>query len=207
MGISKILTFIFRKKRDFSVFKPILDLIYPPLCLCCKEMCLTKFLCPFCWELSSPPDPVERCRHCFEELEQIGELCPSCVREPLLPISRGFVFDREAPIKALFHEHIDAIGGFAIYQWLRLDRPIPDLIVPMPDAKSILLARSFAKLLQTPCIKALQSAGGIYQLINRCFEEDLDLLLIDQSNQIESLQKAILVLSETFLKRMFLLSL
>ncbi len=73
--------------------RPFLDLIFPPLCLACKERCRTKILCLECWALSELPDPVERCRHCFEEFDERGNLCSQCLEKRLLPVMRAYVFN------------------------------------------------------------------------------------------------------------------
>lgn len=182
----------------------ILEFIFPPFCLSCKERCKTKFLCPECWQLCALPDPIERCRHCFEELDGKGNLCLQCRQEKILPIARAYVFDPESPARFLGVEAIDAMAGFALVQWIQLEWPIPDGIIPMPDADSIAIGSSLARLLNVPFIRALNRDWSYKE--DR-LEEDQELILFDVSNSIEKLKKAAYALGEAFPKRVYLLSL
>ncbi len=184
-----------------------LDFIFPPLCLGCKEKCRTKHLCPACWELCAPPDPAERCRHCFGDLDQRGEICARCRRDPLLPFPRAYVFDERAPAKKLGFDAVEALAGFAYNQWLRLDWAMPDAVVPMPDGDSEVLAKALAALLEKPRMKALRGAGERIELREEVLSEGQELLVIDVSNPIHRLQKATSVLSESFPKRIYVLTL
>lgn len=182
----------------------ILEFIFPPFCLSCKERCKTKFLCPECWQLCALPDPVERCRHCFEELDGKGNLCLQCRQEKILPIARAYVFDPESPARFLGVEAIDAMAGFALVQWIQLEWPLPDGIIPMPDADSIAIGSSLARLLNVPFIRALNRDWSYKE--DR-LEEDQELILFDVSNSIEKLKKSAYALGEAFPKRVYLLSL
>lgn len=183
--------------------KVFLDAIFPPLCLSCKQVCKTKFLCPDCWNLCSLPDPVERCRHCFDELEGRGKLCAQCTKDKLLPVMRGYVFDPDSPARFLGKENVEALAGFAVAQWVQLEWPTPDVVVPMPDRDSIEIGYAFAILLGVPFAKALHSNGEYKE--DR-LEEDLEILLFELDNSIEELKIAShsLFLSEP--KRIRLLS-
>ncbi len=187
-----------------GIISSLVDVFFPPLCLACKARCATKFLCPECWLRCELPDPVERCRHCFEELDQRGELCSSCRRKPLLPVPRAYVFDPASPARFLGLEAVDALSSFALIQWYKLDWEIPDVIIPMPDADSISIGRSFAVALDAPFMRALHLDCEIKENI---LEEEQTLLLFDVSNRMEKLVKASLALSESFPKRIYLLSL
>jgi hypothetical protein len=150
------------------------------------------------------PDPVERCRHCFEELDGKGNLCLQCRKEKWLPIVRAYVFDPESPAHFLGTEALDAMAGFALIQWIQLEWPLPDGIVPMPDADSIAIGGALARQLNVPFIRALNSDWSYKE--DR-LEEDQELLLFDVSNSIEKLKKAAYALGEAFPKRVYLLSL
>ncbi len=184
--------------------KSFLDFVFPPLCLACKEPAETKFLCPQCWDLCTLPDPIERCRHCFKELDRSSALCSQCLNRPLLLVARAHVFDAESPAFVLGREHTYAMAGFAVALWTQLDWPVPDVIVPMPDKDSIAIGRAFAELLDLPFVRALQFNCEYKE--DRLEEEKIQ-LLFDVLNPIEKLQKSSLSLSESFPKRIYLLSL
>jgi hypothetical protein len=183
---------------------PILDFLFPPLCLVCKERCSTKFFCPDCWQLCALPDPVERCRNCFEELDQRGNLCQQCRQDPLLPAVRATVFDSESPARLLGLDSCNAMAGFTVLQWIQLEWPLPDAIISMPDPDSLSLGRAFATLLDCPFVRALDSACAYRE--DR-LEEEQELLLIDVSNPLPVLQKAALSLCQSSPKRIYLLTL
>ena len=187
-----------------NLLQAFVDFIFPPLCLACRERCSTKFLCPDCWLQCSLPDPIERCRHCFEELDGRGNLCAQCRKNRILPIERAYVFDPESPARYLGTEAIDAMASFAFLQWIQLEWPLPDALIPMPDADSIAIGSALAHLLDIPFLRALRSDCEYKE--DR-LEEDEILLLFDVSNSIERLQKGAVALSEAFPKRIYLLSL
>lgn len=180
----------------------IFDFIFPPLCLACRERCTTRSLCPDCWQLCAPPDPAERCRHCFEELDRRGTLCSQCRRGTLLPALRAYVFDPESPARYLGLDPVRGLAGFALLQWVQLEWPWPDAIVPMPDA--LALGKAFARLIDRPLVRALRPNGSYRE--DR-LEENSQILLIDISSPLEILQRATAALSESFPKRVFLLTL
>jgi hypothetical protein len=181
-----------------------LDLIFPPLCIACKNRCSTRFLCPNCWHLCELPDPVDRCRHCFEELDERANLCKQCRHTALLSSVRGFVFDSESPARCLGLEATEAMAGFALIQWIQLEWPLPDAVIPMPDADSRLIARTFADWLQLPFVKVLNAQGKYCEDL---IEEDLVLLVIDAANPFQKLREADQALREAFPKRTYILSL
>lgn len=185
-----------------KAWKAYRDFVFPPFCLDCRERCETKVFCPSCWQSCAPPDPVDRCRHCFEEKEGKGNLCRVCKRAPALPIARAYVFEKDAPILRLQEEKSWAC--FALYQWVQLDWPVPDVIVPMPGRESIALARAFASFLPCPVVQAIRSD---FSCKLDWLEENQVILILDVGHSVEYLKKAISSLSETFPKRMFLLTL
>lgn len=181
----------------------LIDLIFPPLCLSCKERCSTRYLCPDCWWLCEPPDPAERCRHCFDELDQRGTLCSQCRQEPRLSTVRAYVFDPESPARCLGLP-AQAMAGFAVHQWIQLEWPLPEVVIPMPDSDSVTIGRAFAQMLQIPFIRALETG---YTYKEERLEENQLCLLFDVSHSLLELKKATLALAASFPKRIFLLSL
>jgi hypothetical protein len=163
-----------------------------------------RFLCSSCWALCELPDPADRCRHCFEELDQRGNLCSLCRDKPILNAVRATVFDSESPGRYLGLDSPDAMAGFALLQWIQLEWPMPYAIVPMPDPESQAVAKAFAALLDLPYIQALQGDGEYRE---GRLEEDEYLLLIDVSSSVAKLKKATDSLVGAFPKRIFLLTL
>lgn len=96
------------------------------------------------------------------------------------------------------------MAGFALFQWIQLDWPMPTAIIPMPDKNSIEIGMAFAHLLNVPFIRALQKD---YSYKEERLEEDEILLLFNVLNGVENLQKGALALSAAFPKRIYLLSL
>ena len=175
-----------------------LDLIFPPLCNECKERCSTGALCPSCWQLSAPPDPVGRCRHCFQEIDEKNALCDQCKRQPHLYSARAYVFDWGAPVWHLRRDADAAMAGFALLQWVQLEWPWPDLVIPMPDSASKAIGSFLADFLERPLV----AASRVHH-----HPEDLQFLLIDAGNPLSSLKKVETLLLEAFPKRIHLLSL
>lgn len=184
------------------IIRSLLNLIFPPLCLSCKEVCETRYLCPSCWLNCSPPDPTTRCRHCFDELEEQTDLCKQCRQNRRLSPARAFVFDPESPAFFLDREATEGLAGFAVLQWLQLDWPPPDALIPMPDSGAI--AQAFGAMLDIPVIQALKSS---LEYRDTGLEENGVLLLFDVSNSISDLLSASTALCEAFPKRIYLLSL
>ncbi len=182
----------------------LVDLIFPPLCLSCQERCETKFLCPDCWCACELPDPIERCRHCFEELDQRGNLCAQCREHRRLSSLRAYVFDPDSPAHYLGVEAPMAMAGFAVVQWIQLEWPLPSAVIPMPDTSSIAIGKAFAELLEVPFVRALFTS---LEYREDRLEEEGQLLLFDVSNTLSNLQKAGQALAEAFPKRVYILSL
>jgi hypothetical protein len=114
------------------------------------------------------------------------------------------VFDPESPAYRLGLEGVDAMAGFAFFQWVQLEWPLPDVIVPMPDGDSVAIGSSFARLIDRSFARALR---GDCEYKEDRLDEDLEVLLFDVSNSIERLQQASFALSESFPKRIRLMSL
>jgi hypothetical protein len=201
---------IFKKNGVFGSFKTLVkawsDLLFPPLCAHCEELCDTQFFCLSCWDLCAPPHPEHRCRHCFIEAEDM--LCLQCQKEPLLFAPYASVFEAGTAAQRLClegKESPEALGAFALYQWTRLGWPLPDLIIPMPDAQR--LVASFALWLDVPYARLLHIYHGLCECRADKIEEDQVLLLFDLNSSLSQLQKAIDALSEAFPKRIYVLSL
>jgi hypothetical protein len=99
------------------------------------------------------------------------------------------------------------IAGFALNQWIRLDLPLPDALVPMPDSDSKAVGKLLAHWLQRPFIKGLKEGVEGLELRPKGLGEGKEILLIDGSNPTKKLQEGVNLLSETFPKRIHVLSL
>jgi ComF family protein len=122
--------------------RKILDLVYPPLCLCCREPVTDPgSLCPACWQaLHFLDGPV--CVACGLpfEVDPGGEtLCAACLaRPPAFDKARAILRYDEASkhaVLALKHaDRLDLVPAFG--RWLeRAGRELlatSDLIVPVP---------------------------------------------------------------------------
>jgi hypothetical protein len=189
-------------------FHSWLNWIFPPLCTSCSEICSTCFFCPSCWDLCAPADPFHRCRHCFQEMEDPLYLCKKCQDEPHLPFPYAYVFERNGPTLQLcqeIQEIPEAIAAFMLYQWVQLNWLKPEVIIPMPKAKA--LAKWFAFWLDLPYYSLLSMANHTWECDVETIEEDQILLLLDVNSHFTELQKAVSALSETFPKRIYILSL
>lgn len=179
----------------------MIDLIFPPFCKSCGERCFGKYLCKDCWQLCEMPDPATRCRHCFDDLDSRGTLCSQCRQKPKLSAVRAAVFNAESPAPSLGVEAVNAMASFAYLQWVQLEWSKPDAVIPIMGAKP--LAKAFASLCTAPFVPALNSHC---HYLEDCLDEEMSLLLIDISSPFELLQKATQSLSESFPKRIYILS-
>ncbi len=185
------------------MIKAWLDCMFPPFCEVCKEPCRTRLLCPNCWELCAPIDPKERCRHCFAEVEQEG-ICQRCRSDPILSIPRASVFETSPSTRRLCREakeKPEAIAAFALFQWERLNWPMPDVVVPLPGALQI--AKPFAAWLHRPYDRIFHRWNCDVESL----EEDGILLLLSEKDSAMPLQKSIETLSGAFPKKIYALSL
>lgn len=194
-----------------SFFRSLVDLVFPPICVSCKEVTQLKYLCENCWLQSSLLDLNGRCTHCFDEIEE-GVLCARCARNPLLPFQRAAVFDRQSPIfEVLNPDHAIAAASFAYYQWLKLDWAEPDLIISIPPDKSK-VCRAFSDLCSKPNPKLFRRIAWPLQtekweVFEPLIEEHSTVLLFDEGASLKQLQLATTALSAAFPKKVYLISL
>ncbi len=158
-----------------------LDLIYPPLCLHCNES-LDKectFFCKSCMFLFEKIDPTTRCPFCFtHDFIPSDKCCSACKKRPRKIKHMASVFDYEGPSATLVKQLkyggqsylAKGAGALMVMQFLALNWPMPDFIIPMPMSRlrkmergynqSELLAESISKVLQRPVCKALKRRSG-----------------------------------------------
>jgi competence protein ComFC len=152
---------------------PILNILFPPLCLHCEERLEKKraLFCTVCLEQLAPIDQEGRCRICFAEEDP----CQRC-------ITRTVVIKRQAAACSNFGsartlaaylekgnaEFLPAAASLMLLQFFHLQWPLPDLIIPLPGSlwerckkgKSMnaLLVQEMARLLQCPSEIVLRAA-------------------------------------------------
>jgi len=177
--------------------KSFIDLIYPPLCLHCfngleKEQPL---FCRSCLELLVPIDPEERCPYCFSmDFEKMREsCCQSCSESPPIIDRTAAVFDYEGPAATLVKRLkyggqsylAKGAGAYMAAQFIRLEWPLPDAIIPMPMAslrraergynQTLLLARSLGAILDRPVLDVLKRRGGDFSQAGLSLKQRLEL--------------------------------
>lgn len=166
-----------------AVGKAFLNLIYPPCCLHCKAVLLvdSHLLCADCLSLLELIDTTDRCPHCFSlEYSPEKRLCGICKKN--YPVLNGLAstFEYVGPAATLIRKlkYSDqaylakGCGAYMAAQFLELDWPMPDVIVPVPIAfthllergynQSELLGQSLSELLQCPVQEALKRKSGDY---------------------------------------------
>ncbi len=123
-----------------NVCKKLIEIIYPPLCLCCKERTehLSHLFCTACLEHLTLLDPEHRCRCCFASTEGTG-VCRSCITQHAPFKRHAAACENFGPPCALL-AHLErgeymlakTIGSLMVMQHIQLDWPLPDWIVPCP---------------------------------------------------------------------------
>lgn len=162
----------------------LFNVLYPPFCLHCDLSLDQKktFFCQACLELLTPIKTEERCRTCFG-----AEVpCLLCMQRPAFLKRAAAACDPFSPAVTLsshlYKGHtlfVPAAASLMVLQFLALDWPLPDLIVPAPLSlwtrskrggdTHTLLAKQIGSTLNTPCAKPLKAAWD-----KRCFLERAD---------------------------------
>lgn len=126
----------------FGWARHALDLVLPPLCLCCKAVVAEPGgLCARCWSKISflGPPHCDLCGHPLEIDLGPGTLCGACADEPF-PFRRAravFRYDDASKALILRFKHADRLeGAGAFARWMaRAGAPLiegADMIVPVP---------------------------------------------------------------------------
>ena len=146
----------------------LLDLLFPPVCIACREPSGSSGFCAPCWSMIQFLDgPL--CACCgipFDVALLEGALCALCLtRPPAFDMARAILrYDdvSRAPILALKHaDRLDLVPGLAL--WLeRAGRTLiesSDLIVPIPLHRSRLWRRRYNQAAELA--RALSRRSGI----------------------------------------------
>ncbi len=160
-----------------------LSLLYPPLCVHCN--CLlhnpSQLLCEDCLIIMELIDPNERCPYCFSSNycpEQ--RVCQECQKKSPILHRIGSAFDYTGPAASLIR-HLKygnqkylarGCGAYLAAQFLRLEWPMPDVIIPVPIAfnhwvnrgfnQCELLANHLGDIIKCPVVNALRRRSGDY---------------------------------------------
>jgi ComF family protein len=146
----------------------LLDLLFPPVCIACREPSGSTGFCAACWSAIQFLDgPL--CACCgipFDVALLDGSLCALCLtRTPAFEKARAVLrYDdiAKAPILAFKHaDRLDLVPGFAL--WLeRVGRGLiesSDLIVPVPLHRSRLWQRRYNQAAELA--RALSRRSGL----------------------------------------------
>ncbi len=179
------------------LFKSIVDLIYPPLCIHCDESLDRddSLFCKSCLELLSLIVPEERCPYCFsvDFNAETEKCCQWCLEHPPLFERMGAAFDYEGVAASLIKQMkyggqpflAKGAAAYLVAQFVRLDWPMPDCIVPMPMAplrrlergynQSLLLAESVGAFLNRPVLDVLKKRSGEFSQAGLNYQQRLQL--------------------------------
>lgn len=161
--------------------KSLLHLAYPTKCLHCYTLLPPKslVLCSACASLLELASLDARCPICFNYLEENeGGPCEDCCQCPPLYLRMAAAFDYEGPATSLV-KHLKyaqqpylakGMAAFLIAQFIELQWPMPDALVPVPLSlahwfergynQSALLAEEMGRLLQRPVWHILKRRSG-----------------------------------------------
>lgn len=191
-----------------SIGRSFLDLLYPPVCLHCKEIieaCQERLFCSECLQLLTLIEPDERCPYCFAEREMAKlSACLGCRRNPPKLDGIASACDNMGPARTLLNSIksgdrpylANGAGALMAAQFVRLQRPFPDLIVPIPVSfwgafelgynPNHLLAQSVGSILDRPVENLLSIKAGEYRLKKTAFVTDKTVLLIHDTMSSKS---------------------
>jgi competence protein ComFC len=160
-----------------QIWAALKNLIFPSLCLHCKEES-RHLLCPSCFQLLTLLDSEERCRHCFSSTSEGRRVCPRCIERRHFFKQTASAFEQMGPASSLLREFREAdrphlaesLAAFMALQLMHLNWPLPDLIVPVPQSAwrrfrcgynpSALLANQVALYLGRPALSLLRRRSG-----------------------------------------------
>lgn len=179
------------------LFKSFLDLLYPPLCLHCKDSLEEEsfLLCKPCLSQMVPLNASDRCPYCFssEFDPELQTCCASCIENPLFIDRVASVFDYEGPpatlVKRLKYAGqtylANPSGAFLVAQLIALNWPMPDVIIPMPIAplkkiergfnQSLALAESMGSMIERPVNEIIKRKNGDFSQAGLGYKQRLKL--------------------------------
>lgn len=165
------------------VLKSLIHFAYPPLCLHCGDGLINPepVFCESCAASLEMIHHKERCLYCFTLVENTdSSICSKCRQSPSFINRAAAVFDYVGPAATLVSrlKYSDmpylakGMGAYLAAQFMQLEWPMPDVIVPAPIMlthlltrgynQSELIAQALAELLGCPVQNALSRRSGDY---------------------------------------------
>lgn len=163
----------------------------------CRESLDEKYplFCQTCLDLLDLIDPSTRCPYCFtSEIDNENQsCCLECRKKPQIMRRIAAAFDYEGPAATLIKQLkyggkpylAEGAGAFLIAQFMRLEWPFPDIIVPMPMAplrkfdrgynQSVLLAEAVGQLLNRPVLDILKRSSGDFSQAGLSYKQRMEL--------------------------------
>lgn len=198
------------------------DLIYPPLCLHCLSLLTLEEsqICSLCLPLLELADSKERCSLCFAWQGHMLP-CPACRRQisPFKALAAAFEYCGPAAtlVKLLKYGQMPylykGMSGFLAAQFVALEWPKPDLIVPVPASwphrlargynQSALLAEGVAGILNIPFVAGLKrNLSGYSQAgLTKSQRKELSLNTFGLKNEKQIWSKTILLIDDVMTTR------
>lgn len=163
------------------ICKALIEFAFPPLCLHCQEQTkdFRRLLCALCNEQLVLLSPQGRCNRCFSEMDEEMH-CKRCQQLPLCLDRVAAAFDyMGSPATLVQHLKYDrrtalarSLAAYLVIQLDILKWPLPDLIVPIPQAlmhflsrgfnQSLLIAKELGQLLEIPVEDLLRRKSGSF---------------------------------------------
>jgi predicted amidophosphoribosyltransferase len=130
---------------------------------------LFKLLCPACLEHLQLLQTTDRCRYCFSGVKN-NDVCEKCRRKKVVYKRAAATCSALGPAKTLFHyfkrgtnpELAQSLGALMTMQYLQLQWPLPDVVVPLSTSwltrlhvghdPIVSLAREVAKGFEKPLV-------------------------------------------------------
>lgn len=159
-----------------KLFSSIEGLLYPPLCLHCKNSIEghSALFCAHCSPLLDLIPTSERCPFCFSHQDGCKRrACSQCQKSAADFNGLAAALDYQGPaatlVQCMKYENqpylAEGAASFLVMQWAKLEWPLPDLIIPVPITwmhrifrgynQSALLAKSFGKIVNRPVAELL----------------------------------------------------
>lgn len=167
--------------QKHSLFKAFSNLIYPPICQHCERPVVDDqhLFCFDCLILLEMIDISERCPYCFSsDYHPKKQVCSHCSKQHPVFHRLAAVFEYIGPastlVKKLKYGNMPRLsqgaGAYLAAQFLQLEWPLPDVIIPVPISftrwiergynQSYLLAAAVSEVINRPVKEALQRKCG-----------------------------------------------
>lgn len=166
-----------------SIFHSLKQLIFPQLCLHCHQLLRQhqSIFCTDCFNQLEFIDPQTRCLICFSTHNMTKKsVCLECKKSNRLLTAQAAAFEYTGPASTLIRKMkygnlpylAKGAAAFLTAQFIKLDWPLPDVIIPTPISwthqiergfnQSDLIAQELSKFLKCPTINLLKRLAGDY---------------------------------------------